>query len=87
MSRTEAQAELFTKPRKITAIKGDGYAGQLGLGPAGETCKTCTHKRRMTYSRIKVVHKCALCRNQFKQSTDIVLHAPACVFWQAGDPT
>lgn len=84
MTAKADQGELFSKPRKNTILKGDGYAGSPGTGPAGETCKTCAQLRRMEITRAKAVHKCGLCKASWKPSTDIVLHAPACTFWQAG---
>jgi len=78
------QGELFAKPRKNTILKGDGYAGTPGTGPAGETCKSCARLKRCDLTRTKTVYKCGLCKAAWKPSTDIVLHAPACAFWQAG---
>jgi hypothetical protein len=70
------------KKRKTTQPK--GYAAQPGSGPAGETCKTCTHSRP-TGPGNHTYWKCELIRRAWTHGpgTDIRLKAPACKFWEA----
>lgn len=66
--------------RKPTVRK--GYAAIPGTGPAGETCKTCTHAVG-TGNCSKVYHKCYLMKAHWTggQGTDILLKSPACRNW------
>lgn len=65
-------------------LRGDGYAGRPGAGPAGETCGTCKHRRRSRLSS-KTVNKCGhpLGRISGCEATDILVSAPACEHWSA----
>ncbi len=76
------QSELFTKPRKHTQLRGEGYAANPGSGPADETCGTCSHLRAMSLARGRRVFKCGVLHTRhWKPNTDIVKHAPACLHW------
>lgn len=84
------QSEIFGKPRRHTRLKGTGYAGTPGTGPAGETCKTCAQLRAhvRTYgSRTRRWYKCARVKVTYSADTDIRLDAPACHAWAAASPS
>jgi hypothetical protein len=68
--------------RKPTQPK--GYAASPGTGPAGETCKTCTHKRSTGSACARVYWKCDLMRNAWTggPGTDIRMGSPACSRWE-----
>ncbi|MBI4623409.1 MAG: hypothetical protein HY736_09370 [Verrucomicrobia bacterium] len=59
-----------------------GSAAQPGIGPKGETCKTCQH-----YARIRHTNTCRKCRLVEAHwtcgpGTDILARSPACHKWQ-----
>lgn len=60
----------------------NGYAAEPGRGPAGETCGTCKHFRRMEYRR--KYFKCALMQAAWTHGpgSDILKSAPACRLWE-----
>ena len=51
-----AQSRSLRGGRRYTA---NGYAAQPGTGPAGETCRSCTHCVAKGWSE-RVFYKCAL---------------------------
>jgi hypothetical protein len=64
-----------------------GYAAPPGSGPAGETCRSCAHRRILnTYGHNW--HKCGLLEHRWTRGpgTDIRLKSPACLHW-APKPT
>lgn len=77
------QREMFSKPRRHTQLKGDGYAASPGSGRKGETCGTCAHVRRCTGGTARW-NKCAMVKRAWDRSTDIRLDAPACLHWVLG---
>lgn len=68
-------------------VKAKGYAAAPGSGPAGETCGSCSHHAIRRYA--KSYHKCELTRACWTggRATDILVRAPACHKWSAGEPT
>lgn len=58
-----------------------GYAHPPGTGPAGETCATCKHIRRV--GNIRLYRKCALVKWTHGAGTDILARSPACAKWEA----
>lgn len=54
-----------------------------GSGPKGESCRSCAHAVRITYS--KAFYKCGRVRDFWTNSvrTDIKLRWPACSEWAA----
>ena len=67
--------------RKVNEIV-RGYASQPGLGPAGETCRTCTNATLHTIPSGKRFWKCALVTPTGGPGTDIRLKSPACRRWE-----
>ncbi|AOJ09646.1 hypothetical protein [Burkholderia mayonis] len=67
--------------RKPTQPK--GYAALPGTGPAGETCKTCAHRRSTGNSHARVYWKCGLMQHHWTggPGTDIRMRSPACRQW------
>jgi len=63
--------------QSVRRLKGDGYAGHPGMGPAGETCGTCAWIRRGRWK--KCGHQ--LGRISSCTATDILVSAPACEHW------
>lgn len=63
-----------------------GYASAPGLGPAGETCKSCRHYARVQ-GGARVYLKCLLMRDQWTRGpgTDIKAGSPACQRWEKPD--
>lgn len=61
-----------------------GYAARPGSGPKDQTCGSCRHCFRKTYTS-KPVFKCLLMRDDWGQTrrTDILFRATACKFWEA----
>lgn len=59
-----------------------GYAAPIGAGPAGETCKSCTHARSSSYRSVKTYWKCALVKPTHGPGTDIRLKWAACARWE-----
>jgi hypothetical protein len=78
----DCRTDLFGQP--VRRLKGDGYAGSPGAGPAGETCKSCAFLRR-TGSSARAYLKCGhqLGRVSHGAATDIRASAPACEYWQS----
>lgn len=76
--RKRMRRRLSERPR--------GYAGIVGNGPKGETCKTCEHYTRKHAAG--VYRKCALVAAAWTKSprTDIKASAPACEKWEAQKP-
>jgi hypothetical protein len=68
--------------RKPTQPK--GYAAQPGTGPAGETCKTCAHRRSTGSACGRVYWKCGLMEAHWTggPGTDIRMRSPACRHWE-----
>jgi hypothetical protein len=56
-----------------------------GSGPAGETCKTCKHRRVDITRAEKRFHKCSLVRSTKGPGTDIRVSTPACARWERRD--
>ena len=52
-------------------------------GPAGETCKTCSHAKRREHHD-KYYWKCELVAETRGRATDIRLKSPACHAWNPG---
>ena len=73
--------DLFGQP--VRRVKGNGYAGDPGRGPQGETCYTCRWVRRIALNK-RNVYKCGhqLGRVSHSDATDIACHAPACEHWE-----
>ncbi|MGY6257262.1 hypothetical protein ACXIVK_27775 [Paraburkholderia caledonica] len=61
----------------------NGYAGSPGRGPAGETCRSCQHKRSTGSSTARTYWKCGLMQAHWTggPGTDIRMRSPACQFW------
>ncbi len=66
----------------------NGYAATPGTGPAGETCKTCEHKRSTGSMCARVYWKCALMEHAWTggPGSDIRMRSPACSRWSAHAP-
>lgn len=70
------------KPRGKHYVAPRGYAAPPGTGPAGETCATCQHARRMgRYA--KCGHPIRHHFNTHGPATDIRLRTAACSKWEA----
>lgn len=61
-----------------------GYAKPPGSGPAGETCKSCTHIRLSGSPGGKSFFKCGLLEAHWTHGTgtDILAGSPACSLWE-----
>ena len=70
------------KPRGKHYVEPRGYAAPPGTGPAGETCDTCEHVRRIVMG--KAFHKCALAKEKWThgRKTDVLARSPACSKWE-----
>ena len=84
----ETKPEPHLRPdgkRKRAPQRPKGHAAPPGTGPAGETCKTCQHKRRTESGSGKVFYKCGLMEHGWSHSygTDIRLRDAACRQWEA----
>jgi len=81
-----ASGPLLTRDERksITrkTLRPNGYAKPPGSGPAGETCKSCTHIRRVAHA--KVYRKCGLLEAHWTHGpgSDILAGSPACSLWQ-----
>lgn len=77
--------DLFgEKPaKKLKGPKAKGYAARQGSGPKDETCGSCKHCFRKTYTS-KPYFKCLLMRDHWSASrtTDILFRAVACKHWE-----
>src|SRR4051812_8586296 len=64
--------------------KVSGYAATPGMGPAGETCRTCKHASNIC-GGANSYWKCAVVKFRWTRGpgTDIRLKSPACRFWEA----
>lgn len=63
--------------------KGKGfYAAAPGSGPAGETCRSCTHRYFHESGSGKRFHKCRLTNFSRGAGTDIRLSSSACSRWE-----
>lgn len=73
--------------RKRGSRRDHAHAALPGTGPAGETCTTCAHRRRV-HGGVKVYQKCWLIRQNWTSGpgTDIRCKDPACRFWQPPAP-
>jgi hypothetical protein len=71
--------DLFGDPpaRRLS----NGYAGHVGLGPKGETCRSCRHSRATGHGQ-RNYWKCDLVRVTRGPGTDIRLRTPACERWE-----
>jgi hypothetical protein len=58
------------------------YAAAPGSGPAGRTCKTCTHLR---YMRAAKHPKCGLTKYTHGDATTIRTSTPACKLYEAAE--
>jgi len=61
-----------------------GYASTPGLGPLGETCRSCAHSYVVQYA--KRYWKCDLVKRTAGPGTDIRLKSPACRRWEKDEP-
>lgn len=79
-------AEIRRDQRRLSE-QAKGYAWKPGTGPAGETCRTCTHCQHIAYHR-RGYNKCAANRAAWGHSvrSDIRLRSPACKKWEAKAP-
>jgi hypothetical protein len=61
-----------------------GHAGQPGMGPKGETCRSCGQVERVQGGR-KLFAKCKLMRKSWTRGSgsDVHLRDPACPRWEA----
>lgn len=66
----------------VRKVVPSGHPARPGSGPEGETCGTCRHSKRLSYTR--GFYKCWLYRGAWTCSrrTDVLLRDPACRFWQ-----
>lgn len=73
----ERRGKHYVEPR--------GYAYTPSTGPDGETCGSCKYHVERRFA--KVYHKCALRRATWTRgrATDILVHAPACKYWEEID--
>lgn len=71
------------KPKQIPR----GHADVPGHGPAGETCKSCDHLRRVQGSS-RVYLKCWLAQTYWTHgyATDVRASDPACRLWVRREP-
>lgn len=78
---TPLPAPIADGKRRKTMPK--GYAAPPGSGPAGETCKTCAHYRRVG-GHAKHYRKCYLVERRWTNGpgTDILARSPACHYWE-----
>lgn len=60
-----------------------GYAARPGTGPAGETCRTCRHLRRVKREGGRTYSKCGLVPSSHGPGTDIRASAAACREWES----
>ena len=80
-------AEHAVTPAERRRLKGGpqakGYAAQPGSGPAGETCRSCSHLVRKHLA--KTYRKCGLMRLYWTggKGTDVLASAPACRNWKS----
>lgn len=77
------QPELFAADEvgERKPLPTGGYAARPGSGPAGETCKTCRHFRRVKHHD-KTYLKCNLVEWTHGAGTDIKASAEACRRWE-----
>lgn len=83
--------DLFGQEVRLIAKRGrhvTGYAAPPGTGPAGETCKTCRHKRTASNTGRKSWIKCyhPLAYRSSCTATDIKAGSPACKHWERREP-
>lgn len=74
-----SQNEMFNAAR-FNIGNPYAYAGRVGAGPAGRTCRDCKHYRRVQFS--KTYLKCGLVPPTRGPGTDIKARAPACEFFE-----
>lgn len=85
---SEPALDLFGQPLKpdlsLTQKRGKpkGYAGTPGLGPKGETCKTCGYCFATYTGSGKRFNKCQLVTPTRGPGTDIRRATPACQLWR-----
>lgn len=75
---TLEEARALVKKRRTIP---KGYAAPPGTGPAGQTCKTCSHSYPTGNCR-RTYWKCDLVKMTHGPGTDILIKAPACKFWR-----
>lgn len=80
--------DLFGQEARLIAKPGahvTGYAAPPGTGPAGETCKTCLHKRTTSNGGSRTWIKCRhpLAYRSACSATDIKAGSPACKHWES----
>lgn len=85
--RVEKFINLFGEEETVyvyEAGKPHGYASTPGRGPAGQTCRTCEHRVKLSAGN-KTFYKCGKNRHNWGSSiaSDIVLKTPACNLWEA----
>lgn len=76
------QSEQSKAAALARQLKKGSYAAVPGTGPAGETCKSCTHIYRLQMANTYL--KCALTRAHWTggPGTDIKAGSPACSKWE-----
>lgn len=72
--------------RRAKRDKKTGHAAPIGSGPAGETCKTCRHYKRVKWAGI--YRKCGLMRSRWTHGpgSDIRANDAACRHWEKPAP-
>jgi hypothetical protein len=80
MSELDLFGTTIVAPPK-TKVK--GYAARPGSGPAGETCRTCSHYAHKGTGN-RSYPACGLMRAVWTSGpgTDIKAKSPACVLWK-----
>jgi hypothetical protein len=71
------------KKYKRKPTRPNGYAGNPGRGPQGETCRSCEHYV-LKNSHSRVYRKCGLCEASWTHGpgSDILARSPACEYWE-----
>lgn len=80
--KTQDGREVEVKKRGKHYVEPRGYYAPPGTGPDGETCSTCAHYVRRTFS--KTYHKCGKARALWTggRASDILTKASACKGWE-----
>lgn len=72
------ELDLPAPPQPRRYAQRRGHAAQPGDGPVGETCGSCAHVRRTSWTKCGLIPKPPRTRNG-----DVRLRDPACVLWSA----